>query len=79
MPCLICCQLVRDRRTRTHQRHVAHQHIEKLREFIQTRSAQESPHSCDPFVVGDLVNYVPFPFAGTGSVWLEISFVTNSL
>ena len=50
MPKLISFDLVRNRRTRTDDAHVAAQHVEKLRQFIKTSLPQHATEPSHPVI-----------------------------
>src|SRR5947209_17947633 len=51
VPEAVAIELVRERGTRTDERHVAFQHAPKLRELVETVFAEEASHRRDPRVV----------------------------
>src|SRR5690349_17620777 len=54
VPETVAVELVRERGTRSDERHVAFQHAPKLRELIEAVLAEEASHRRDPRVVLDL-------------------------
>jgi hypothetical protein len=44
---------------RAHERHVSHQHIEKLRHFIDARATQETPDPGDAWIIAAGLGNVP--------------------
>ena len=54
MPGLVLLELVRERRARPDERHVAAQHVPELRQLVEARLAQEASDRRDPRVAGQL-------------------------
>ena len=55
-------------RARTHERHVSHQNIEKLRQFIDARATQETPHPGDAWIIAAGLGNGPAAFVDTNVI-----------
>ena len=58
LPALVPLHFAWNRRTRTHQRHVAAKHIEKLGQLVQRKPAQKPADRGQPRIVGNLGHHV---------------------
>ena len=65
--------LVRDTGPRSHDRHVASQDVDQLRELVEARLPEPAPEGCDRVLRVSL--YMPFPF--TVAAELEIDSMYN--
>src|SRR5580658_2939972 len=58
MPSLVEFELVRQRRTRSDEAHVAAQDVDDLGELIDTVAANDAPDVGDAFVVGEFEDFL---------------------
>ena len=65
-------QLGLDDRAGAHQAHLALQHVQKLRQFVQAELAQDCPQGRDAGVVDQLALF--FPDCGIGRILLQVAF-----
>ena len=56
VPCLVGGQLIWYRRTRSDKRHIAHEDVKELREFVKAGAPEYSSQTGDSLIVGELVN-----------------------
>src|SRR5690242_16904273 len=57
MPELVSLDFVRNRRSRANDAHVAHQNVEQLRHFIETRAPQKSSRPRDAWIREQFVSW----------------------
>ena len=79
MPGRISLDLIRNRRTRPNQRHIAAQHVDELRQFIQARSPQKVSHRSNPRIVGEFENALARAIGRCLAAWPAINWRTYSL
>src|SRR5579863_9915674 len=58
MPNVVSLDFVGDRRTWSDQRHLAFEHIDKLRQLVKAAAAQETADTSDSRVLGQFINAV---------------------
>ncbi len=76
VPCLVGCYFVRNRRTRSDQRHFSPEHIQELRKFIQATPPQERSYRRDSSVVRKLVDANPVAVA---LAWIALGLAGDQL